>query len=79
MANAKDAERCNSGVLDMRALDGLECYEGTFTDPYVRGAFSLLINPRSPRERSMPIVVGSRKRLSFQDSWFRAYTPAEPK
>lgn len=29
MANTKDAERCNSGILDMKALDGLECYEGT--------------------------------------------------
>ena len=28
MANAKDAERCSSGILDMKALDGLECYEG---------------------------------------------------
>ncbi|KAJ3525277.1 hypothetical protein NM688_g8426 [Phlebia brevispora] len=30
MANAKDAERCNSGVLDMKALDNvnLECFEG---------------------------------------------------
>ncbi|THH00753.1 hypothetical protein EW026_g1826 [Hermanssonia centrifuga] len=27
MANTKDAERCNSGVLDMKALDNLECYE----------------------------------------------------
>lgn len=31
MANAKDAERCNSGILDMKAFDGLDCYEGTFT------------------------------------------------
>lgn len=30
MANAKDAERCNSGVLDMKALDNLECYEGMY-------------------------------------------------
>ena len=28
VANTKDAERCNSGVLDMKALDNLECFEG---------------------------------------------------
>lgn len=30
MANSKDTERCNSGVLDMKALDNvnLECFEG---------------------------------------------------
>ena len=28
-ANSKDTERCNSGVLDMKPLDALECYDGT--------------------------------------------------
>ncbi|EKM54187.1 uncharacterized protein PHACADRAFT_257853 [Phanerochaete carnosa HHB-10118-sp] len=28
VANNKDAERCSSGILDMKAFDGLECYEG---------------------------------------------------
>lgn len=28
VANTKDAERCSSGILDMKAFDGLECYEG---------------------------------------------------
>lgn len=28
VSNTKDAERCNSGVLDMKPLDALECYEG---------------------------------------------------
>ncbi|KAI0786736.1 hypothetical protein C8Q75DRAFT_734665 [Abortiporus biennis] len=28
MANAKDAERCNSGVLDVKTLDSLEGYDG---------------------------------------------------
>lgn len=38
MANLKDkdAERCNSGVLDMKVLDNLECFEGacTLTNSY---------------------------------------------
>jgi hypothetical protein len=29
VTNAKDAERCSSGIIDMKAFDGLECYEGT--------------------------------------------------
>ena len=29
VANTKDAERCNSGIIDMKALDGLDCYDGT--------------------------------------------------
>lgn len=28
VVNAKDTERCSSGVLDMKPLDGLECYDG---------------------------------------------------
>lgn len=28
VANAKDTERCNSGVLDMKALDALGSYDG---------------------------------------------------
>ncbi|GJE97733.1 hypothetical protein PsYK624_139540 [Phanerochaete sordida] len=28
VANNKDTERCSSGILDMKAFDGLECYEG---------------------------------------------------
>ncbi|CAL1706621.1 unnamed protein product [Somion occarium] len=28
IANTKDAERCNSGILDLKTLDSLECYDG---------------------------------------------------
>jgi hypothetical protein len=30
VANMKDTERCSSGVLDMKPLDALERYDGTF-------------------------------------------------
>lgn len=29
MTNAKDAERCTAGILDVKTLDGLEGYDGT--------------------------------------------------
>lgn len=28
IANTKDAESCNSGILDLKTLDSLECYDG---------------------------------------------------
>jgi len=31
LVNTKDAERLNSGVLDVKALDNVECYDGRFT------------------------------------------------
>ncbi|KAI0771813.1 hypothetical protein BC629DRAFT_1595555 [Irpex lacteus] len=57
-ANTKDTERCNSGVLDMKPLDALECYDVGHVSINCRES------PQKPRvsERSLQRTTSSAPR-----------------